>query len=55
MERQYPEGFIKFDQNGNLYTLELGKDQFSIKRISWDQDKLVEIAKGCCSTMSKTI
>lgn len=36
MVRQYPDGYIKFDANGNLYTLELDKNQFSIKRVSWE-------------------
>lgn len=36
MERQYPNEYIKFDANGNLYMLELDKNQFSIKKVSWN-------------------
>jgi hypothetical protein len=36
MERQYPNEYIKFDANGNLYMLDLGKNQFSIKKVSWN-------------------
>jgi tripartite motif-containing protein 71 len=36
MKRQYPNEYIKFDGNGNLYMLELDKNQFSIKKVSWN-------------------
>ncbi len=36
MERDYGDNCLKFDENGNLYTLELDKNQFSIKKVSWN-------------------
>lgn len=36
MERQYPDGYMTFDANGNLYTLELDENKFSIKKVSWN-------------------
>jgi hypothetical protein len=36
MERQYPDGYMKFDKNENLYLLDLGKNQFFIKKVSWN-------------------
>lgn len=35
MERDYGDNCLKFDENGNLYTLELSKKYFSIKKVTW--------------------
>lgn len=36
MDRDYGDNCMKFDENGNLYALELNKNQFCIIKISWN-------------------